>query len=147
MALRTFLQRPCRIDITYKAHSTVIESRTIGKSYPNRGIACLAPVARDSFLSGGHDKTVHHWKLSRCGARGGFSARSVRIPTSHTQPVQALAYSAWNESVYSAAGDYVSTTRLAALAHTEPERVSGKITQVHVHPQDPRLIALEVGYH
>ncbi|KAI0773942.1 hypothetical protein C8Q74DRAFT_1199906 [Fomes fomentarius] len=48
--------------------------------------------------------------------------------------------------VYSAAGDRISTTRLAALAHTEPERVSGKVTQVHVHPQDPRLIALEIDH-
>ncbi|KAI0723392.1 hypothetical protein C8Q76DRAFT_767312 [Earliella scabrosa] len=37
-------------------------------------------------------------------------------------------------------------SRTPALAHTEPERVSGKITQVHVHPQDPRLIALEVDH-
>ncbi len=148
MALRTFLQRPSRIDLSHKAHSTVIENRALGKSYPNPGIACLAPVARDTFLSGGHDKTVHRWTIarsSRNGDRGGFSARSVRIPTDHTHSVQALAYCAWSNMVYSAAGDRISTTKLAALAHTEPERVSGKVTQVHVHPQDPRLIALEVG--
>ncbi|RPD61929.1 hypothetical protein L226DRAFT_571320 [Lentinus tigrinus ALCF2SS1-7] len=64
----------------------------------------------------------------------------------HTQPVQALAYCGWDETVYSAAGDRIASTKLDALAHADSERVSGKITQVHVHPQDPRLIALEIDH-
>ncbi|TFK93862.1 hypothetical protein K466DRAFT_580504 [Polyporus arcularius HHB13444] len=64
----------------------------------------------------------------------------------HTQPVHALAYCGWDETVYSAAGDRIASTKLAALAHADSERVSGKITQVHVHPQDPRLIALEIDH-
>ena len=127
----------------------MIENRSLGRAYPNRGIACLAPVACDSFLSGGHDKMVHHWKIARGSdrkkGRAGWAASSVRIPMDHTQSVQALAYCGWNETVYSAAGDRIASTKLAALTHAESERVSGKITQVHVHPQDPRLIALEVG--
>ncbi|KAI0637798.1 hypothetical protein C8Q77DRAFT_1087928 [Trametes polyzona] len=143
-------QRPRRIDLSYKAHSTVIENRSSGTSHPNPGIACLAPVADNAFLSGGHDKTVRHWKLTRNygedASRAAFSATSVRVPTQHSQAVQALAFSAWNDSVYSASGDFISTTRLDARAAVEPRRVSGKITQVHVHSQDPRLVALEVGH-
>ncbi|PIL36763.1 hypothetical protein GSI_00453 [Ganoderma sinense ZZ0214-1] len=143
-------QRPCRVDLNHKAHSTVIENRSAGRAYPNRGIACLAPVAADRFLSGGHDKYVYHWKLERANHRGknrgGYWATSERIPTEHSQPVQALAFCAWNEMVYSAAGDRVSMTNLGAIAAADPERVSGKVTQVHVHPQDPRLIALEVDH-
>ncbi|KAI0356647.1 hypothetical protein OH77DRAFT_1423598 [Trametes cingulata] len=143
-------QRPCRIDLSYRAHSTVIERRSTGTSYPNPGIACLAPVASDSFLSGGHDKTVRHWKVTRSEGQSAnpaaFSAGSVRIPMEHSQAVQALAYSSWNNTVYSGSGDRIATTRLDAWAPSEPVRVSGKVTQVHVHPQDPRLIALEVGH-
>ncbi|KAI0721875.1 hypothetical protein C8T65DRAFT_629499 [Cerioporus squamosus] len=143
-------QQPCRHDLSYRAHSTVIENRSLGKAFPNRGIACLAPVAGDSFVSGGHDKTVHHWKISRGSSRRkgreGWSASSVRIPMDHTQPVHALAYCGWNETVYSASGDRIASTKLGALAHAGSERVSGKIIQVHVHPQDPRLIALEIDH-
>ncbi|KAI0751348.1 hypothetical protein C8Q80DRAFT_1156838 [Daedaleopsis nitida] len=143
-------QRPHRIDLIYKAHSIVNENPSAGKSYPNRGIASLASVAPNSFLSGGHDKTVHHWKLGRSRGRSkdrqSLSVSSVRIPTDHAQAVQALAYCGWNETVYSAAADRIATTKLTALAATEPERVSGKVTQVHVHPQDPRLIALEIDH-
>ncbi|KAI0676855.1 hypothetical protein C8Q78DRAFT_50626 [Trametes maxima] len=120
-------QRPCRIDLTYKAHSTVIENRTAGTSHPNPGIASLAPLASDRFLSGGHDKTVRLWTVTRNDDR-------------------ALAYSTWNSAVYSAAGDYIATTELNARAPTEPVRVSGKITQVHVHPQDRRLVILEIDH-
>ncbi|KAI1792921.1 hypothetical protein LXA43DRAFT_1003819 [Ganoderma leucocontextum] len=143
-------QRPCRVDLNHKAHSTVIENRSAGRACPNRGIACLAPVAEDSFLSGGHDKYVYHWKLGRANDRGkdhgGYCVSSLRIPTEHSQPVQALAFCAWNEMVYSAAGDRISMTKLDAIATAEPERVSGKVAQVHVHPQNPRLIALEVDH-
>lgn len=122
----------------------------MGRAYPNRGISCLSPVAADSFLSGGHDKYVYQWKFRRTNHRGknhgGYRVSSVRIPTEHSQPVQALAFCAWNETAYSAAGDRISITKLGAISPTEPERVSGKVTQVHVHPQDPRLIALEVGH-
>lgn len=37
-------------------------------------------------------------------------------------------------------------TKLGAFAAADTERVSGKVTQVHVHPQNPRLIALEVSH-
>ncbi|KAL7282112.1 hypothetical protein ACG7TL_003581 [Trametes sanguinea] len=143
-------QRPRRIDLTYKAHSTVIENRVAATSYPNPGIACLAPVSSDSFLSGGYDKTVRHWKVTpdpgQSAWRAAYSAGSGRLPTDHMQAVQALAFSSWNNAVYSAAGDRIATTRLDARAPAEPVRVSGKITQVHVHPQDPRLIALEIDH-
>ena len=127
-----------------------MESRFAGRAYPNRGISCLAPVADGSFLSGGHDKFVYRWKLERANGRkkdsGGYFGNSVRIPTEHSQSVQAIAFCPWNDTVYSAAGDRIAMTKLGALAHAESERVSGKVTQVHVHPQDPRLIALEVSH-
>ncbi|EJF62977.1 hypothetical protein DICSQDRAFT_168643 [Dichomitus squalens LYAD-421 SS1] len=37
-------------------------------------------------------------------------------------------------------------TKLGAVSRAETERVSGKVAQVHVHPQDPRLIAVEVDH-
>ncbi|KAJ8501439.1 hypothetical protein ONZ51_g606 [Trametes cubensis] len=143
-------QRPYRIDLTHRGHSTVVENRTAGTSYPNPGIACLAPVGSDSFLSGGHDKTVRHWKVTPNGGqreeRAAFSASSVRVPIEHMQSVQALAYSSWNNAIYAAAGDRIATARLDSRAPSEPARVSGRVTQVHVHPQDPRLIALEIDH-
>ncbi|KAI0650011.1 hypothetical protein C8Q79DRAFT_941915 [Trametes meyenii] len=140
-------QPPRRIDLTYKAHSTVIENRTAGISQPNPGIASIAPLVGDRFLSGGHDKTVRLWTVTRNDDRGApFSAHSVRIPTQHVQAVQALACSSRNSVIYSAAGDWIATTNLDARAPTEPVRVSGKITQVHVHPQYPHFVILEIDH-
>ena len=93
---------------------------------------------------------MRHWKVTPNGGqreeRAAFSASSVRVPIEHMQSVQALAYSSWNNAIYAAAGDRIATARLDSRAPSEPARVSGRVTQVHVHPQDPRLIALEVGH-
>ena len=127
----------------------MIERPTSGPSSPNPGIASLTPVADESFLSGGHDKLVYYWNVRatdrRRRDREAFSVTSLRVPTNHKQAVRALAYSRWDETIYSAAGDSIAMTKLNALASVGTERVSSRVNQVHVHPQNPRLIVLEVG--
>lgn len=148
MLKKFFFQRRCRIDLKHKAHSTVIENPNAGKSSPNRGIACLTPVTDESFLSGGHDKLVYHWKVPRVDHRRrhgeSFLVSSTRLPTEHVRPVHALAYSSWDETFYSAAGDRIAVTKLDAATATKAARVSGIINQVHIASQ--HLIALEVSH-
>ncbi|KAH9943062.1 uncharacterized protein BXZ73DRAFT_74110 [Epithele typhae] len=148
-------QRPFRIDLQHKAHTTVIENPFAGTSCLNRGITCLAPVEDHSFLSGGYDKRLYLWKLAPTDPRRapdgsgnaiGFSVTSTRVPTNHVQPVQALAYSAWNNVVYTAAGDRVAQTKVDAYSAGEAKRVSGKVHQVHVHPQERDLVLLEIDH-
>ncbi|OBZ76198.1 hypothetical protein A0H81_03583 [Grifola frondosa] len=87
-------QLPRRIDLRYKAHSTVIESKS-HPAQPNPGISCLADPPR---------------------------------------------------RVLSCAGPFIATTSLSAHSAPEPERVSGKIQQVHIHPHAPSLVVLEVDH-
>ncbi|KAI0939459.1 hypothetical protein AcV5_010419 [Taiwanofungus camphoratus] len=138
-------QPPRRMDLSHKAHSTVQESRTTGIAHPNPGISALAPVegAGLRFLSGGHDKTLQIWTLKQ--SIGKYIARSQRLKIIHSQRVQAIAYRAHDQSVFSCAGTHISTMQLSAHVVPDPIRVSdGRILQIHVHPQAPNLVILEV---
>ncbi|GBE79292.1 hypothetical protein SCP_0204900 [Sparassis crispa] len=139
-------QRPRRINLSHRAHNTVQETPTAGVSQLNRGISALAPVNghRLRFLSGGHDKTVHLWTVTHNGEN--YTARSERLNISHSHPVHALAYRAFDETVLSCAGTCIHTTKLSAHRGHDPSQVSGNILQVHVHPQAPHLIILEVRH-
>lgn len=135
------------MDLSHKAHSTVQESRTTGIAHPNPGISALAPVegAGLRFLSGGHDKTLQIWTLKQ--SIGKYIARSQRLKIIHSQRVQAIAYRAHDQSVFSCAGTHISTMQLSAHVVPDPIRVSdGRILQIHVHPQAPNLVILEVGH-
>jgi len=138
-------QRPRRVDLGYRAHTTVQERS--GMAYPNLGISTLAPVAGPElrFLSGGYDKSIHLWTVRRND--GNFSARSQRLKIIHTQKVNAAAYRAHDQKVFSGAGKQISVMSLGAHVAPDPIRVSdGPILQVHIHPQHPPLVLLEVDH-
>lgn len=139
-----FLQRPCRIDLAHKAHSTVIEYRSTGTSSPNRGIACLTPVEDESFLSGGHDRMVYLWKVIRTPQK--LSATSRRVLTDHNHSIRALAYSGANSTVYAAAGEDIMETNLDASTSIGKYHIGAKVTQIHTYPEARSLIALEVSH-
>ena len=90
---------------------------------------------------------VYYWKLTRTDRwRGDRQAFSERLRTDHARSVYALAYCPSSKPVYSAAGDCIAMTKLDALAPAGSQRVSSRINQVHVHPQDPRLVVLEASH-
>lgn len=138
-------QLPRRLNLSYRAHSTVQEKS--GISYPNPGISALAPVPGPElrFLSGGHDKSIHIWTLRRNS--GTFNARSHRLKITHAQRVNAVAYRAHDHKVFSAAGKLISAMNVESQSAPDPIRVSdGAIFQVHIHPNLPALVVLEVDH-
>ncbi|OCH88313.1 hypothetical protein OBBRIDRAFT_734658 [Obba rivulosa] len=75
-----------------------------------------------------------------------YSARSKRLDVLHSRSVQAVAYRASDQAVLSSAGVHIRTTQISAVRASEPIRMSSSVTQVHVHPQAPHLVLLEVDH-
>ncbi|KAH9938391.1 uncharacterized protein B0H18DRAFT_13198 [Fomitopsis serialis] len=140
-------RQPRRVDLAHRAHSTVQENRNLGTSRPNPGISALAPCdgSRLQFLSGGEDRAVHLWTLRNTD--GGYKASSCRLNVPQFQKVQALAYRSADETVFSCGGTSISEVKISARYAPDPIRVSdGRILQIHVHPQDPQVVILEVDH-
>jgi len=140
-------RQPRRVALAHRAHSTVQENRNLGTSRPNPGISALAPCdgSRLQFLSGGEDRTVHLWTLRNTD--GGYKATSHRLRVPQLQKVQALAYRSVDETVFSCGGTSISKVNISARYVPDPVRVSdGRILQIHVHPQDPQVVILEVDH-
>lgn len=112
------------------------------------GVRSLCPVNgndfwRTRFLSGGYDKAVHLWTVDRNGDN--YSASSQKIG-SQNLAVSAIAYHSHRETVLSCAGPWISTLNLSRhTSQTNPARVSGYVLQVHIHPENPHIIILEVN--
>ncbi|TFY69934.1 hypothetical protein EVJ58_g151 [Rhodofomes roseus] len=139
--------RPRRVDLAYRAHNTVQENRTLGTSHPNPGISALASCngLRLRFLSGGHDGTVHLWTLTNMDDV--YEADSRRLNLRQPRRCQALAYRNVDETVFSCAGTSVYAVNISAQRAQDAVRVSdGQILQIHVHPQNPHVIILEVDH-
>lgn len=99
---------------------------------------------RTRFLSGGYDKAVHLWTVDRNGDN--YSASSQKIG-SQNLAVSAIAYHAHRETVLSCAGPWISTLNLSRHdSQTNSARVSGYALQVHIHPENPHIVFLEVGH-
>ncbi|KZT12991.1 uncharacterized protein LAESUDRAFT_690047 [Laetiporus sulphureus 93-53] len=140
-------QIPRRIDLAYRAHSTVQESTSEQAALPILGLSALAPFGGSSlrFLSGGFDKSIHVWTLKR--AVDSYTANSHRLKITHSQRVQSLAYRPHDEMVFSCAGTLIYQTNITAKIAPDPIRVSdGRILQVHIHPQAPKVVVLEVDH-
>lgn len=123
------------------------ENLQVGTSRPNPGISTLAPAdgSRLRFLSGGYDKTVHLWTLKQTA--DGYDVHSRRLCVQQSQPIHALAYRSVDETVFACGGKSISAANISTLHAPKPVRVSdGRILQVHVHPQDTRVVILEVSY-
>ncbi|KAH9951765.1 hypothetical protein B0H21DRAFT_717413 [Amylocystis lapponica] len=135
---------PRRFNIRHRAHTIIHENRVTGSAHPYRGVSVLAPLSETRFLSGGHDKTVHLWTVMPTAE--GFAAKSQRLNIEHSRCVQALAYRAHDNSVLSASGECVSTMRLSSHLPPDPIRVSGRVLHIHVHPQAPHFVVLEVAH-
>lgn len=125
------------------------EHRRTGTSSPNPGISSMAAMSADNrhrFLSGGGDGTVRIWTLSRDSDQGrNLRAASEHLAFSPRHPVRCLAYRSFDKSVF------VCHTRHIFMAHLEIPRpatmaheLSAAPQQVHIHPQNPHVVALEV---
>lgn len=140
--------RPRHVDLTHRGHTTVVEHHT-GTSSPNPGISALAAMPADGrsrrFLSGGGDGTVRLWTLSGEG-HDGLQAGSAPLELSPRQPVRGLAFRASDGAVLVGHARHVSVAPLEAPTRATPALLSAAPLQVHVHPQNPRVVLIEVDH-
>ena len=138
--------QPHRIDLAHRAHNTVQENAQSGTSRPNSGISTLAPLDGPQlrFLSGGFDTTIHLWTLIHTG--NGCTARSKRLDVRQLQGVQSLAYRSVDNTLLSCGGSSIYCADISAYQQPKPIKVAdGRLLQVHVHPQNPQVVILEVS--
>lgn len=134
------------MDLTHRAHNTVRENLQSGTSRPNTGISTLSPLdgPQPRFLSGGFDMTVHLWTLRHTD--DGFQAHSRRLRVRHLQGVQSLAYRSIDNTLLSCGGSSIYSTDISVDQQTKPVKVTdGRLLQIHVHPQNPQVVVLEVS--
>ena len=141
-------QRPFRVDISHRGHTAVVERPHTGKSSPNPGISAMAVVPATNrhrrFLSGGRDGTVRLWTLTGDKGRN-LQATSTHLPFSPHQSVRCLAYRSSDNRVFVGHARHISSAHVEAPKPAAPAPVlSAAPLQVHVHPQDPQVVLVEV---
>ena len=122
------------------------EHPQLGTSRPNSGISTLAPLDGPQlrFLSGGFDTTIHLWTLRHTD--DGYITRSKRLGVRQLQGVQSLAYRSVDNALLSCGGSSIYSTDISAHQQPQPVKVSdGRLLQIHIHPQNPRVVVLEVS--
>ncbi|GJE84667.1 hypothetical protein PsYK624_007430 [Phanerochaete sordida] len=141
-------ERPRHVDVPHRGHTTVVEHAS-GTSSQNPGISALAALPADGggrrrFLSGGGDGSVRLWTLA--GADGALRGASTPLALAPGQPVRCLAYRASDGAVFAGHARHVSCAHVEAARAGKPALLSAAPLQVHVHPQDPRVVLLEVDH-
>ena len=141
-------QRPYRVDLVHKGHTTVIEHRHAGTSSPNPGISVLAPLpaaagGQRRFLSGGHDGTVRMWDLTQGQGRN-LQATSAYLSLSPGEAIGCLAYRQSSDEVLAGHARHISRATLGAYKAPRPVLLSAPPQQIHIHPQNPHVVILEV---
>ena len=138
-------QRPYRVDLEHRGHSTVKEYST-GRSSPNPGVSALTPISFDAhprFLSGGEDGTIRVWAITQVGST--LEATSEHLELSPTHPVRCLAYRPSDDQVFVCHTRHIYSAHLEAPKPPPAMRLSATPLQVHVHPQNPQVVILEVS--
>lgn len=110
----------------------------------NQAVSSLTPIEDEQqqsrFASGGYDKRVYIWDCSRQWRNPVIN--DVKLV--HNSFVSALAYRKVDRCLLSAAGSRVYETNLGHMRPAKDTRLSNNIHHIHVHPQDPNLIFMEV---
>ncbi|KZT26973.1 hypothetical protein NEOLEDRAFT_1240635 [Neolentinus lepideus HHB14362 ss-1] len=132
-------KRPSRTDIIHTAHESIVCWRR-DRTCDGR-ISCLGAMSGHelNFFSGGYDKRVVHWKIDGSG-----NADTQGLPVYHSGPVHAIAYRGRDKTVLSSSGRNIYETNMDKAGKTKPVKKSTAIRHIHVHPQDPNLVVLEM---
>lgn len=136
--------RPKRYDLAHKAHTVVHEHRHSGTSSRNRGISsmCAFDSVSHQFLSGGEDGTIHLWSVARTD--GAYSATSRKLMAERAHPIQCMAYNVSENRLLSCYAQYIHTADLEASQPTSAIVLSSRAQQIHIHPENPAVVILEV---
>ncbi|KAJ3551861.1 hypothetical protein NM688_g4467 [Phlebia brevispora] len=139
-------RRPMRCDLSHRAHNVVHEHRRVGRSTPNRGISCMC-VSNEQpsqFLSGGEDGSVHSWTVSH--AAGELSAKSVKLGIQHAQPIHCISCRTSDRRLFTCYSQYIHSADFeATYKPSDAVFLSCKPQQIHIHPQNPSIVILEVS--
>lgn len=138
------LQRPYRVDLKHRGHTTVHEHRCAGPSSPNPGISSLATISVEPyrrFLTGGGDGTVRMWTLVQGPS---MDATSTHLCLSPTHPLTCLAYRPLDDHVFMCHAKNICFAHVEATKAPRPTPLSASPEQIHVHPQNPQVLILEV---
>ena len=142
---RSVQRHPKRYDIEHRAHSIVHEPRGSGASSPNLGISsmCIFDSVSHRFLSGGMDGRVYLWSVSR--SNGAYSASSRKLTVDHPYPIRCVAYNEPNSQLFACYNSYIHVADPEVSRATAPIFLSSKPQQIHIHPQNPAVVILEVS--
>ena len=109
-------------------------------------LATMSPSTdgRPRFLSGGHDGTVRMWTLTQDQGRN-MLATSHYLSLSPHEAVGALAYQQHNDQVLVCYSRSISCAKLGAANKAKPTLLSAPPQQIHLRPDDPEIVILEVS--
>lgn len=95
------------------------------------------------FLTGGGDGTIRIWTIADGGDRG-LQASSKHLSISPNHLLGCLAYRPSDHRVFVCHGRRIFDARLEDPSPPPAVEVSAEPQQVHIHPQHPNVVLLEV---
>lgn len=141
------VQRPYQIDIGHRGHTTDIERREHwDPAVPNPDVAAMAAMAHEHYrrflTSERNGRAVRMWTVD--GQGRDLEATSVGLPFSPKHPVGCLAYRKVDDCVFMCHQRHIYSARVEDTKASEPKLLSAMPRQVHIHPQNPNIVILEV---
>ena len=129
----------------------MVQETVTGIAKRNRGISALAAISGDdsefTFASGGHDGFVFLWTIRSQGAKY-YTRRIHKLEQfEQSSSVIALAYRSADNSLLSAAGRKLSTSKHMSTYGYTSTVMSNNVRQIHTSLEDPNLVILEVSFH
>ncbi|KAH7920265.1 hypothetical protein BV22DRAFT_1040024 [Leucogyrophana mollusca] len=134
---------PRPIDVQRQPH---VPSPRVSKSFKG-GVSCLSAMCSEAgsikFFSGGHDRWVYLWTAETHQLT---NATCKKLSVFHDSGVSAIAYQRRSNALMSSDGQKLWTTDLSRSYTPKPVLVSNVVNQIHVHPQAPDIILLEIKH-
>ena len=129
----------------------MVQETVTGIAKRNRGISALAAISGDDsefmFASGGYDGFVFLWTIRSQGAKY-YTRRIHKLEQlEQSSSVIALAYRSADNSLLSAAGRKLSTSKHMSTYRYTSTVMSNNVRQIHTSLEDPNLVILEVSFH
>ncbi|KAK7695699.1 hypothetical protein QCA50_000335 [Cerrena zonata] len=138
--------KPRRIDILHRGFGKVNESNSSGFARPSRGITALCSLRGDrmQFLSGGQDRSIRLWTIT--SVEEGYQGKSREVAASYPTEVQAIAFRAQDDLLFSGGGKRIHTTHLPSGHIRGWDNLSNPLVQIHVNSSNESLVSLELDH-
>lgn len=100
-------------------------------------------MGRGRFLSGGGDGTIRMWTLTRSQGHN-VEGTSTYLSLSPDLSIRCLAYQVSTDQVFVGHSSHISCANLESPKAPKPTLLSAPPHQIHIHPQAPQVVILEV---